>query len=130
MHRNTSIEALAKKYGIDERTVKERISQTTEKLFAEREKRMRPSTDDKCLLSWNALMNKALCKAYIAIGQEAYKEEAIKHLEWMLNDFYDGEKLMHAWKNNNAYLEANLDDYAYLIDALLTAGSIIVEVKY
>ena len=67
LHVAKSMEEIAKenKLSIDE--VKSRIDAVKRKLLAVRGNRVRPTTDDKSLLSWNALMNIGLCKAGVTL---------------------------------------------------------------
>ncbi len=94
-----------------------------EKLLEVRAKRVRPGLDDKILLDWNALMVRALLVAYTAFGKEEYKQMAVKTLNFILKNFLqpDGLKLFHSYKDGRASYEANLSDYAFLIDAMLMA---------
>ncbi|GAB4244579.1 MAG: thioredoxin domain-containing protein [Saprospiraceae bacterium] len=93
------------------------------RLLDARAKRVRPGLDDKILLGWNALMAKAMLVAFTAFGKEEYRQTALGALEFMLDKFLqpDGLKLYHTYKDGKASYEANLDDYAFLIDALLKA---------
>lgn len=95
------------------------LAQVNERLFQARSARVRPLTDDKCLLSWNALMNIALIKAGQALGNQAYIAQAELHAAWMLGAYRTGGQLLHTWKNGAAKISAKLDDYAYLMKALL-----------
>ena len=90
-------------------------------LFSERDKRIRPATDDKIILGWNALMNTALSKAFAATGKEEYRDLAIFNMRFLLAHFKStsGDYFHHTWKNNEAKNFAFLDDYAFLIQALL-----------
>lgn len=100
------------------------LEEARRKLFTERTKRIRPSTDDKILLSWNALMNIALVDAAIALDNDRYLDQAITHLQWLLHAFRDEQGgLYHVYKNGEAKIPAKLDDYAYLIKALHHAAS-------
>ena len=45
-------------------------------LFAQRALRVRPTTDDKTICAWNALMASAYCEANRALGDEKYREKA------------------------------------------------------
>lgn len=92
-------------------------------LLSMRDTRVRPHTDDKCLLSWNALMNMALTRAGIALQDRAYIEQATGHMEWMIASFYREGRLLHTWKNGEPRIIAKLDDHAYLMQALLLLGS-------
>src|SRR5205085_4025493 len=52
-------------------------------LLAERSKRIRPLLDDKILLSWNALMNIALSKAYAATLNKDYLDLAVDNMRFL-----------------------------------------------
>ena len=77
--------------------------------------------DDKIILGWNALMNTATSKAYAATGKEEYRDLAIANMQFLLEKFYDrnSESFFHTWKNDEAKYPAFLDDYAFLIQALI-----------
>jgi uncharacterized protein len=122
LHVAREIAQLAQETGISEPEIAQRISDATHRLLKLRAFRQRPLTDDKSLLSWNALMNIALVKAGIALGETTYIDRAKAHATWMLKAFYDGE-WKHVWKQGNARISANLDDLAYLSQALLQLAS-------
>lgn len=90
-------------------------------LLAERNKRVRPSLDDKILLGWNALINTALGKAFAATGDEHYRQLAIDNMNFLFEKFSvkDGAGFHHTWKKEQAKFPAFLDDYAFLVQALL-----------
>ena len=89
-------------------------------LLERRNKRIRPQTDDKILLGWNALMNRAFTKAYAATGNEAYKNVAVMNMDFLLTAFKnESGGYNHTWKNGKSKQPAFLDDYAALIDALM-----------
>jgi uncharacterized protein YyaL (SSP411 family) len=114
---------IAEEKGITADEAKQRIEAACEKLLAERAGRIRPLTDDKCLLSWNALMNIALSKAATTLQQEQYEKMATEHMRWMLEKYDGADGLKHTWKKGTAKIPAKLDDYAYLIQALLQLAS-------
>ena len=103
----------------------EKESKWKEKLMARRKGRIRPLLDDKILSGWNALMITACCKAFAAIGDESYRELAIKSMlfleeKMMGNGIY---YFFHSYKEgvsgnreneDRAGIPAFLDDYAYL----------------
>ena len=93
-----------------------------QKLKTERTKRTRPGLDDKVILSWNALMLKAVAKAGVVLQNEKYKAVAITNFNFIWKNFPAGTspyQLLHTWKNAVAKYPGFLDDYAYLIDAVL-----------
>lgn len=102
-----------------------------EKLLAARAKRVRPGLDDKIILGWNALMNLAYGKAYAAIGNQHYKEVAERNMQFLLSAYKtDGDLLHHTWKEGRARQPAFLDDYSYLIAALIDLAQVTANYNY
>lgn len=130
LHIAQSVKSIAEQYALPEQEVEDAIARVKAQLYAARAARIRPATDDKSLLSWNALMNLALAKAGKVLDNQAYTQSSIAHMECMLHSFRNGDDLMHVWKNGTARIEANLDDYAYLIQALLYLFSITGDEVY
>jgi len=108
------------------------IHEGKEKLLHERSKRIRPLLDDKVLLGWNALMNAALGKAFAATGIEEYRQLAKDNMQFLLKSFAAGNpsEFYHTWKNKLAKHPAFLDDYAYLIQALILLQEVTGETDY
>ena len=98
----------------------QRLQKARALLLEHRSGRIRPALDDKVLLGWNALMNMAYSKAYAALGNEAYREMAIRNMAFLQQRF-KGEGIYfyyHSYKEQARY-PAFLDDYAGLIAALI-----------
>jgi len=111
----------------------QRIIQKGKKiLFEKRNERIRPQTDDKILLGWNALMNTALSKAFAATANESFKQLAIDNMQFLLSKFLKSNpaEYFHSWKNNIAKQPAFLDDYAFLIQALIQLQEITGNTNY
>jgi uncharacterized protein YyaL (SSP411 family) len=89
--------------------------------MAFRNKRVRPATDDKVILGWNALFNQALSKAGQAFGEEEWIALAIQNMDFLLSSFENkaNGQLLHTHKAGVSKYPAFLDDVAYLIQALL-----------
>lgn len=119
LHIAESPEMLAQKYRVSPEEVESRIEAARGKLFFERSKRERPVTDDKSLLSWNALMNLALIHSGHTLSRNDYLDKGIRHMEALIKNFFAEGRPKHVWKNGVAKIDANLDDYAFLIQALL-----------
>ncbi|WP_051440277.1 thioredoxin domain-containing protein [Lebetimonas sp. JS138] len=99
-----------------------------EKLKQIREKREFPFIDTKKITSWNAMMIKTL----FAAGEfdEKYLEIAKKSLEKLIEVMYK-DKLYHSFnKNKKNKKEGLLEDYAFLIGALITAYEYTYDEKY
>jgi uncharacterized protein YyaL (SSP411 family) len=127
----TPLRQFAAEHGMDEMQLREMLQNSAALLMQHRSKRIRPQTDDKVLLSWNALMNTALTRAFAATGQEEYRTLAMEHMQALLQRFDTGENgFSHTWKNGLARYPAFLDDYAYLIKALILLQEITSENKW
>jgi uncharacterized protein YyaL (SSP411 family) len=92
-----------------------------QRLFAVRQKRTPPALDDKILLDWNALQCSAYARAYFALGVPDYKDAALRNIHFLLQNFQaaDGRGLVRVYAQGKAKQTAFLDDYAFLIAALL-----------
>jgi uncharacterized protein YyaL (SSP411 family) len=99
-------------------------------LLDARADRVPPLLDDKQLLSWNALMNKAFSQAFAVTGEDSYRQTAVTHMTSLLAHYRLGDGLGHVFKNGVVRYPAFLDDYAYLIQALLLLQEITADPQY
>ncbi len=115
-----SIPELSASYELSEKEVKKRLEDSKKLLFEAREKRIRPSLDDKILTSWNALMIKGYLDAFRALGEPAYKERAIKAAQFLsVHLLKKNGRLDRNFKDDQSSINAFLDDYALTIQAFL-----------
>ncbi len=90
------------------------------KLLIEREKRVRPSLDDKILTSWNGLMIEGYVDAYLNIGNNEHLETAKTQMDFLLSNLQtDDGGLHHTFKNGKSNINGYIEDYAFTISALL-----------
>ncbi|MCA9121351.1 MAG: thioredoxin domain-containing protein, partial [Planctomycetales bacterium] len=90
-------------------------------LLAARDKRIRPGKDDKILVSWNALMIDSMARTANILGEPKYLLAATAATEFILKEMRRSDgRLLHAWRNGKAKLDAYLDDYSFMINALVT----------
>ena len=100
-------------------------------LLAERDTRTRPGLDDKRLCAWNALMAGSLAEVGAALGEPRYVEAARRCAEFVLAEMRDGDgRLLRAYNDGRAHLNAYLEDHAYLLEALLTLYESTFEVRW
>jgi uncharacterized protein len=99
---------------------KNRLQKALQILRTLREQREYPFIDTKIITSWNAMMIESL---FIATSIDAaYQENAKKSLDALLKKLYIEGKLYHtAMDKKRPYVEAFLEDYAYLCSALIKA---------
>lgn len=97
------------------------LAASRERLLAVRDRRVRPGKDDKVLVSWNALMIDAFARAGMVLGECRYIEAADKALSFITRQMRKANgRLLHTWRHGKATLDAYLDDYSYLVNALVT----------
>ena len=109
-----------KKYNLTQDELRKKIDSLKNIIFKEREKRIRPHTDDKILTSWNALMAKGLLDAYKTFGEKSFLELAQKNIDFLLKNIVTKDSgLYRNYKNGSATIPAFLDDYAFMISVLI-----------
>jgi len=118
--------------GLDPNQFRQSIHSAKQLLLAARGKRQRPLLDDKMLLGWNALMNAASSKAFMATGNEIYRELAALNMQFIFEAFgnHSTGHWRHSYKNKEAKFPAFLDDFAFLIQALILLQEITGNSKY
>jgi uncharacterized protein YyaL (SSP411 family) len=89
------------------------------KLFAARAQRVRPGCDDKILTSWNALMIAGLARAARVLGRDDWLAAARRALDFLRTRHWQDGRLLATSRHGKAHLPAYLDDYAFLLAALL-----------
>ncbi len=110
---------LAKQFQIPTDEVSPRLSHLHATLLKQRSSRIRPGTDDKVLVSWNALMLSAFAEAARTLQRQDYLEIARQNARFLLQELYKDGQLLRSWRNGKASYNAYLEDYAALILGLL-----------
>ena len=95
------------------------LESARKKLFAARETRVKPGLDDKQLTSWNALMIAGLAHAGRVMARTDWVDAAHAALDFLHQNLWRDGRLLASYKHGEARLNAYLDDYAFLLDALL-----------
>lgn len=124
------LEAFSLKYQLQNTDFKATLTQFKKHLKALRAARVRPLTDDKILLSWNALMNIALTKAACILQETSIFTLAKQHLDGLLQAFEIEQQPKHCWIKGQSKQHANLEDLSYLISALIQGSMVLEEEAY
>ncbi|MGD8306673.1 MAG: thioredoxin domain-containing protein [Ignavibacteria bacterium] len=121
LFRTNDIKGILNKYEMEESTLNNKIIESNEILFKEREKRVKPGLDDKILTSWNALMLKGFADAFNAFGEKSFLETAIKNAEFLSTEMMENNgRLYRNYKNGNRSINGFLDDYSFTIEAFIS----------
>ncbi len=114
------LEAVAAEFDISTEELWQRMVRIREKLFAEREKRVRPGRDEKVLAAWNGLMLRAFAFAARVLESENYRRVAEKNASFLLEKLKVDGRLRRSYKDGQARFNGYLEDYACVADGLLT----------
>ena len=99
-----------------------RLRDAKAKLYASRSQRIRPGRDEKILTAWNGLMISAFAHGGLAFDRQDYVEVACKAADFILAHMRtpEGRLLRTSFKGSEAKLNGYLEDYAYLLDSLIS----------
>lgn len=118
--RDDDNEQIAKKHKLSLEELLVKIEKIKKILLDVRDKRIHPGLDDKSLTSWNAMMIKAYLDAYGAFNEKKFLDAASNSMNVLLKSQKrkDGG-LNHNYKNGVSNINAYLEDYCFVIDALI-----------
>jgi len=95
------------------------LASAQQKLFAARENRVRPGRDEKILVSWNALMIRGMAHAGRMLDEPAWIASAQRAADFIRAAMWQNGRLLATCKDGKAHLNAYLDDYAFMLGAML-----------
>jgi uncharacterized protein YyaL (SSP411 family) len=131
LHLKRELREVALGLKIPEGQLSKRLENARGKLFAAREKRIRPHKDDKILTDWNGLMIAALAKGARALDEPHYAEAAEGALKFILETMRNPDgRLLHRYRDGEATLPGYVDDYAFLIWGTLELYETTFEVRH
>jgi len=108
-----------------------RLDAARQRLFAYRERRVRPLKDDKILTDWNGLMAAAFAQAGRVLRDGRYVEAARRAAEFVLGNLIDSRgRLLHAYRYGDARVPGAIDDYAFMVHSLLELYETTFESRY
>ncbi|MDX1507166.1 MAG: thioredoxin domain-containing protein, partial [Woeseiaceae bacterium] len=114
-----SIEDIAKDHGKKASEVSAMIDAARRTLLAERATRVPPGRDEKQLTSWNALAIRGFAIAGQALERSELVDAAAAAVDFIESTLYVDGRLLAVYKDGRARFPAYLDDYAFLLDAIL-----------
>ena len=96
-----------------------RLAMAKATLLTARAGRIRPGLDDKILTSWNALAIAGLARAARALDEPSWGDYAFAATNALRRTVWRDGRLLATRKGQRAHLNAYLDDYAFLLAALV-----------
>jgi uncharacterized protein len=119
LQRALNDEQLAERFNLPVDGIPRQLHELHQILLAARSERVRPGTDDKILVAWNALMLAAFAEAARYLGRTDYLTTAQHNAHFILENLHQGGRLLRSWRAGQAKHNAYLEDYAALILGLL-----------
>jgi uncharacterized protein YyaL (SSP411 family) len=114
------IEEWSSTHGVTPNEVVEKLKKAKRILLEARSARIRPATDDKIILGWNALLNQGLVAAFAATGNREWLALAEQNMAFMIAAFKQQDNQWHhTFKEGVSRFPAFLDDLAYLVQSMI-----------
>jgi uncharacterized protein YyaL (SSP411 family) len=113
------LDRIAQRLGITIVDAQARLASARATLFAARAKRERPGLDDKILTAWNALMIAAIARAARTMDAAPLLGPADGALDFLYHAAWRDDRLYAKAGDDARRFPGYLDDYAFLLDALL-----------
>jgi uncharacterized protein YyaL (SSP411 family) len=101
------------------------VTRVLPRLRDARDARVRPGLDDKVLLGWNALFLRSLAEAAFVLERDDWMDAARANARFLLREMRrDDGRLLRSWQGGRAHLLAYAEDYAALLEGLLTLAEV------
>ena len=99
LQRALSDHQMAEQFHLPEDSIQENFSRLHARLFIARQGRVRPATDDKVLVSWNALALRAFAEAGRFLQRPDYLAAAARNASFLLAACHPGDRLLRSWRD-------------------------------
>ena len=119
LHSILTIEQAGKLFRKDQAEIEALVAAAKGKLFAEREKRIKPFRDEKIITAWNGLMLSGLAEAIKISSNPASVDAAKRAVDFLFAKMFRDGFLLHTYKDGQAKFFGYLDDYSFLAIGLL-----------
>jgi uncharacterized protein YyaL (SSP411 family) len=119
LHVSVPLSRVAVSHHLNPDSTGELLASARDKLFAAREQRVHPGRDDKVLSSWNGLMITGMARAARVMRRRDWLHAAQRAMDFLRATMWRDGRLLAAYRDGKAHLNAYLDDYACLLQAAL-----------
>ena len=127
LHLTVSQDQLAQMFGRSLEDIQTSLTAAREALFMAREQRIKPFRDEKILVAWNGLMLSGIAQAASILDDTEALQAVRETLQCIRRHLLRDGRLLSVYKDGQAKLNAYLDDYAFLVEALLSTFEVTGE---
>jgi hypothetical protein len=124
------LEKVSELYGIPVKGLEKLLEEGRKKLFAEREKRVKPRRDEKILTSWNGLMISSFVDGFKVTRNEQYLKGAEEAARFILQEMRKDDHLMRVFNKGKCQVKGYSEDYAFFIQALIDLHEATFEIRW
>ena len=113
------LEQVARELSLSPGELSRILSEGRQRLFREREKRIKPHRDEKILTGWNGMMGVSFVEASVVLQRADYLEVARRNARFLREHLCRKGRIFRTHKDGVSKLRGYLDDYANLVEQLL-----------
>ena len=126
----STLEKVSQSYGMPIMDLEKILKEGRQKLFIEREKRIKPGRDEKILTSWNGLMISGFVDGFKVTGNEKYLNGAKEAARFILHEMEKDGYLMRVYHKGKSQVKGYSEDYAFFIQALIDLYEATFEMEW
>ena len=130
LHIASTLEKVSQLYGVTVAELREILAVGRQKLYARREKRVRPGRDEKILSSWNGLMISGFVDGFKVTEEEEYLHGAIEAARFILREMREDGDLIRVFHGGKSRVKGYSEDYAFFIQALIDLYEATFEMEW
>ena len=127
LHLPHDLGAVAKREDVSLESLQKLLGDARHVLLGARSLREPPFRDEKILASWNGMAIRALAEAGGALKQPRFRVAATSGLDFLLENMRKDDRLRRSYKDGTARIDAFLEDYAAVGNAILSVYEITLE---
>ena len=114
------LDQVAQDVGCTPEELQHTLDRLRSKVYQARLQRIAPGLDDKVITAWNGMMISAMAETGRVLGIQRYVDAAIRAADFLLTTLARPEsRLYRTYRAGKAHLDACLEDYAYLSEAMI-----------
>ena len=126
----STLENVSQLYGMSVAELEKLLEGGRQKLYAERERRVKPGRDEKILTSWNGLMISGFVDGFRVTGNEKFLEGAVGATRFILREMKKDGHLTRVFHQGKSRVKGYSEDYAFLIQALIDLYEATFEMEW
>ena len=127
LHPILTVDQASKFFRKEKLEIETLVSRAKGKLFAAREKRIKPFRDEKIIAAWNGLMLSGLAETIKITGDPSCVKAARRTVDFLFARMFCDGFLLHVYKDGQAKLRGYLDDYAFVTVGLLDLYEVLFD---